>query len=70
MLTIAYIGGGKSAHRYHMPFSLKNENIRVKTIFSPVQNDAWEKVPGVLYTDNIPAGCRRKPAIRWMRKAA
>ncbi|WP_106449988.1 Gfo/Idh/MocA family oxidoreductase [Trichococcus alkaliphilus] len=53
MLTIAYIGGGKSAHRYHMPFSLKNENIRVKTIFSPVQNDAWEKVPGVLYTDNI-----------------
>lgn len=28
MLTIGYIGNGKSTNRYHLPFSLKNENIR------------------------------------------
>lgn len=35
MLTIAYIGNGKSANRYHLPFSLKlKDKIKVKTIYS------------------------------------
>ncbi|MCG0906004.1 oxidoreductase, YhhX family [Lactiplantibacillus plantarum] len=33
MLTIAYIGNGKSANRYHLPFALKlKDQIKVKTI--------------------------------------
>lgn len=53
MLTIAYIGNGKSANRYHLPYSLKNERIRVKTIYSPVDTNLWEKIPGVNYVDNL-----------------
>lgn len=36
MLTIAYIGNGKSTNRYHLPFSTKlTDKIKVKTIYSP-----------------------------------
>ena len=31
MLTIGYIGNGKSTNRYHLPFVLQRENIKVKT---------------------------------------
>ncbi|MFV0559784.1 MAG: Gfo/Idh/MocA family oxidoreductase [Enterococcus sp.] len=54
MLTIAYIGNGKSANRYHLPFSTKlKEKINVKTIYSPHENHQWEKIEGVNYTTNI-----------------
>lgn len=54
MLTIAYIGNGKSTNRYHLPFSTKLAGqIKVKTIFSPSGNSSWDKVPGVTYTTDI-----------------
>ncbi|SDQ36092.1 Gfo/Idh/MocA family oxidoreductase [Carnobacterium viridans] len=53
MLTMAYIGNGKSTNRYHLPFSQKAENIHVKTIYSWHENSSWDKVPGVYYTTNL-----------------
>lgn len=54
MLTIAYIGNGKSANRYHLPFSTKlKDKINVKTIYSPRAESPWEKIPGVNYTTTI-----------------
>ena len=54
MLTIAYIGNGKSTNRYHLPFSTKlTDKIKVKTIYSPSGKITWEKVPGVTYTTEI-----------------
>ncbi|MBL1230585.1 Gfo/Idh/MocA family oxidoreductase [Enterococcus sp. BWB1-3] len=54
MLTIAYIGNGKSTNRYHLPFSTKlTDKIKVKTIYSPRENTAWAKLPGVHYTTEI-----------------
>ena len=54
MLTIGYVGNGKSANRYHLPFVLERKNIRVKTIFDiDVENVKWEKLEGVKYTSNI-----------------
>ncbi|MEB0287495.1 Gfo/Idh/MocA family oxidoreductase [Cryobacterium sp. 10S3] len=53
MLTIAYIGNGKSANRYHLPFVLKNPNFSVKTIYSPAATSPWEQIPGVNYVTDI-----------------
>lgn len=54
MLTIAYIGNGKSTNRYHLPFSTKlKDKIKVKTIYSPSGRIAWEKNPGTVYTSDI-----------------
>lgn len=33
MLTIGYIGNGKSANRYHIPYVLTRDNIKIKTIY-------------------------------------
>lgn len=33
MLTMGFIGFGKSANRYHLPYVILRENIKVKTIF-------------------------------------
>lgn len=45
MLTIAYIGNGKSTNRYHLPFSTKlKDKIKVKTIYSPSGRITWEKI--------------------------
>lgn len=53
-LTIAYIGNGKSANRYHLPFALKlKDQIRVKTIYTPVAENTWAPIPGVHYTTDI-----------------
>ncbi len=54
MLTIGYIGNGKSTNRYHLPFVLQRENIKVKTIFrrSP-DRDQWDKIAGVNYTTDL-----------------
>lgn len=53
MLTIAYIGNGKSTNRYHLPFSLKNEKIRVKTIYSRQNNNIWRKESGINYVNDL-----------------
>lgn len=55
MLTIAYIGNGKSANRYHIPFVQKlPELYRIKTIYSPrLSHEIWEKVEGVSYTTKV-----------------
>lgn len=55
MLTIAYIGNGKSANRYHIPFVQTLPDLyRIKTIYSPrLSHDTWDKVDGVIYTTDI-----------------
>nr|WP_318383762.1 Gfo/Idh/MocA family oxidoreductase [uncultured Enterobacter sp.] len=56
-LTIGFIGNGKSANRYHLPFVLSRaEKIVTKTIYSiHPEKDAWPRLPGVEYTDNLQA---------------
>lgn len=52
MLNIAYIGNGKSANRYHIPFAQKVKDINIKKIYS--RNDSvWEKIDGVEYVSDI-----------------
>lgn len=54
MLNIAYIGNGKSANRYHIPFAQKlNDKIRIKTIYSRSGQSNWPSIEGVHYTTNI-----------------
>ena len=54
MLTIAYIGNGKSANRYHLPFALKlKDKIKVKTIYSRSGRQDWTPIAGVHYTTDI-----------------
>lgn len=54
MLTIGYIGNGKSTNRYHLPYVLLRENIRVKTIYNPrISHEKWESVKGVAYTSDL-----------------
>ena len=52
MLTIAYIGNGKSTNRYHLPFVQKIKDIRVKTIYSRSASP-WQPVEGITYTDKM-----------------
>ncbi|MEG0366858.1 MAG: Gfo/Idh/MocA family oxidoreductase [Coprobacillus sp.] len=55
MLTIGYIGNGKSANRYHIPFVLKRpEKMKVKMIYTRDHSkDIWDEIPGVIYTEDI-----------------
>lgn len=54
MLTIAYLGNGKSTNRYHLPFSTKlGDKINVKTIFSPSGRQAWTPLDGTHYTTDL-----------------
>lgn len=54
MLTIAYIGNGKSTNRYHIPFSTKlKDKINIKTIYSPSGKKEWTPLEGVHYTTDI-----------------
>ena len=56
-LNIAYIGNGKSANRYHIPYVLdRPERFRVKTICARhIDHGAWAQVPGVDYVTDIDA---------------
>lgn len=51
-LNIGYIGNGKSANRYHIPFVLdRPDKFRVKTVQAPhIDHETWAVVPGVAYT--------------------
>ncbi|RLM30765.1 NAD(P)-dependent oxidoreductase [Brenneria salicis ATCC 15712 = DSM 30166] len=55
MLTVGYIGNGKSTNRYHLPFVLQNkEKFHVKTIYSPSKGKKdWDEIPDVIYTNDI-----------------
>lgn len=55
-LNIAYIGFGKSAKRYHLPYVLIRENINVKTIYSRTRHMEEEldySEYNIHFTDNI-----------------
>ncbi len=55
MLTIAYIGNGKSANRYHLPYVLtRPETFRVSTIYAPAPSP-WTPIDGVAYVDDVQA---------------
>lgn len=54
MLTIGYIGNGKSTNRYHLPFVLQRDQLRVKKIYDRhVANPKWPHIAGVEYTDQL-----------------
>ena len=54
MLTIGYIGNGKSANRYHLPFVVLRKNIKVKTIYQRnPKNEKWSRIEGANYTSNL-----------------
>lgn len=56
-MIIGYIGNGKSANRYHLPFVLeRTETITVKTIYDrTIDHTAWAKIAGVQYTTDLQA---------------
>ncbi|HEX7805379.1 MAG TPA: Gfo/Idh/MocA family oxidoreductase [Cellulomonas sp.] len=55
MLTIAYIGNGKSTNRYHLPYVLTRETFRVKTIYSRADSSPWARIDGVTYVQDVDA---------------
>ncbi|MCD7949885.1 MAG: Gfo/Idh/MocA family oxidoreductase [Erysipelotrichaceae bacterium] len=54
-LVVGYIGNGKSANRYHLPFiTQRKDKFIVKSIFDiHVRHDIWSKIDGVQYTENV-----------------
>ncbi|ROP62037.1 putative dehydrogenase [Enterobacter sp. BIGb0383] len=54
-LIIGFIGNGKSANRYHLPFILSRaDKVNTKTIYSATASqDSWARLPDVNYTDNL-----------------
>lgn len=54
-LNVAYIGNGKSANRYHIPYVLaRQEKFRIKAIEARhIDHTAWSEVPGVAYTTDL-----------------
>lgn len=54
MLTIGYIGNGKSTNRYHIPFVIQRKNLKIKTIYQRnPKNEKWDRIEGVKYTSNL-----------------
>ncbi|MFK4954484.1 oxidoreductase [Lactococcus garvieae] len=56
MLTMGFIGFGKSANRYHLPYVILRENIKVKTIFDLHVNEelaAPYREKGVHFTTDL-----------------
>ncbi|MEY8751858.1 Gfo/Idh/MocA family oxidoreductase [Alkalicoccobacillus gibsonii] len=54
MLTIGYIGNGKSTNRYHLPFSLNRESLHIKTIYArDLSKEDWARIPSIHYTDQL-----------------
>lgn len=54
MLTIGYIGNGKTTNRYHLPYVLLRKNICVKTIYQrDLSKKNWDQIENVHYTDNL-----------------
>ena len=57
ILNIGFIGNGKGANRYHMPFSMAlPDKFRVKTVYARhIDHDQWPALPGVEYTTDLEA---------------
>lgn len=55
MLTVGFIGNGKSANRYHIPFILQRlDKIKIKMIYTRKHSrDVWDEIPGVIYTEDL-----------------
>ena len=55
VLSIGFIGNGKSANRYHIPFlQTRKDKFAVKKIYSPnIRNRKWAALDGVIYTDRL-----------------
>ena len=55
MLTVGFIGNGKSANRYHIPFILqRSDKIMIKMIYTRKHSrDVWDEIPGVIYTEDL-----------------
>ena len=54
MLTVGFIGNGKSVNRYQLPYLLIRDNFRVKTIFTRnLSHQRWQKVEDIYYTNNL-----------------
>ncbi len=54
MLTVAFVGNGKSTNRYHLPFVRTREDLRVKAVYSR-GSSLWAPVEGVQYVRDIDA---------------
>ncbi|HCI4220764.1 TPA: Gfo/Idh/MocA family oxidoreductase [Klebsiella quasipneumoniae subsp. quasipneumoniae] len=54
-MIIGYVGNGKSANRYHLPFVLeRKDSITVKTIYSVnLERDQWPRIDGIQYTQEL-----------------
>lgn len=54
-IVLGYIGNGKSANRYHIPFVMQRQNkFVIKSIFDiKIRHDVWDEIEGVYYTENI-----------------
>lgn len=53
-MIMGFIGNGKSANRYHMPYlEQRREKITVKTIYARHIKHDWPQVEGAEYTDNL-----------------
>lgn len=54
MLTVGYIGNGKSTNRYHLPFALNSDFLKVKAVYARnPEKSEWDKIQGVRYTNEI-----------------
>ena len=57
-LVMALVGFGNSANRYHLPYLLENENVQIKTIYTPSLNKRPEdqaalEARGIVFTDDL-----------------
>lgn len=54
-LVLGYIGNGKSANRYHIPFVLQRQNhFMIKKIFDiHIRHDLWQAIDGVEYCEHV-----------------
>lgn len=55
ILTVGFIGNGRSANRYHIPYLLvRKEQFHIKTIYARNPgNTVWKKPPDVIYTSSL-----------------
>ena len=53
MLTMGFIGLGKSTHRYHLPYLRTRENITVKTIYNRSPKPATPETAGIHLTTDL-----------------
>ena len=54
-ISIGFIGNGKSANRYHLPFVLtRRDKFTVKMIYQRrLRPGGWDRLPDVTYTDDL-----------------